>query len=278
MAQPAAISASASVTSAITCFGGTATVTILGSGGTAPLSYTFNGVTNSTGVFAGIAAGAAYSWSVTDANNCGPFTGTLAVTQPALLTGSAAVTTPVPCFGGNATVTMTSAGGTAPVSFTFNGVTNATGVFTGIPAGTGYAWSITDVSGCGPVTGTLNVLQPQPITGSATVTVSVPCNGASGTVRITGAGGTAPLSYTLNGITNTTGIFTGITAGTGYLWSIGDANGCTPATGTIDVAEPTLLTGSAAVTAEIICYGGTATVSLSASGGNHIRHWHRGRR
>lgn len=267
MPQPAAITASASVTSAITCFGGTATVTILGSGGTAPLSYTFNGVTNSTGVFAGIAAGAAYSWSVTDANNCGPFTGTLAVTQPALLTGSAAVTTPVPCFGGNATVTLTSAGGTAPVSFTFNGVTNTTGIFTGIPAGTGYAWSITDVSGCGPVTGSLNVIQPQPITGSAIVTVPVPCNGATGMVRITGAGGTEPLSYTLNGITNTTGIFTGIAAGTGYFWSISDANGCTPATGTIDVTEPTLLTGSAAVTAEIVCYGGTATVSLSASGG-----------
>ncbi len=267
MPEPAAITGSASVTSAITCFGGTATITITASGGTAPLSYTFNGVTNSTGIFAGIMAGAAYSWNVTDANNCGPFTGTLAVTQPALLTGLATITTPVPCFGGNATVTLTSAGGTAPVSYTFNGVTNTTGIFTGIPAGTGYAWSITDAAGCGPVTGTLNVLQPQTITGSAAVTVPIPCNGETGTVRITGAGGTAPLSYTLNGITNTTGIFTGITAGSGYIWSINDANGCSPATGITDVTQPSLLTGSATVTAEISCYGGTATVSLSGSGG-----------
>ena len=265
--EPAAITGSASVTSAISCFGGTATITISASGGTAPFSYTFNGVTSSTGVFAGITAGAAFSWSVTDANSCGPFTGMLAVPQPALLTGSAVVTTPVPCFGGNATVTLTSSGGTAPVSFTFNGVTNTTGVFTGIPAGTGYAWSITDAAACGPVTGTLNVLQPQTITGSATVTVPVTCNGGTGTVRITGTGGTAPLSYTLNGVTNTTGIFTGIIAGSGYLWSVNDASGCPPATGTIDVTEPSLLTGSAALTTEIICYGGTATVTLSGSGG-----------
>ena len=267
MTEPAAITGSASVTSAITCFGGTATVTITALDGTVPLSYTFNGVTNSTGVFAGIAAGPGYAWNVTDANNCGPFTGTLAVTQPALLTGSAAVTTPVPCFGGNATVTLTSSGGTNPVSYTFNGVTNTTGIFSGIPAGTGFAWSITDAAACGPVTGTLNVLQPPVITGSATVTIPVPCNGGTGTVRITGAGGTAPLSFTLNGITNTTGIFTGITAGPGYLWSISDVNGCTPVTGTIDLTEPPLLTGSAAVTAEIICHGGTATVTLTGSGG-----------
>ena len=43
------------------------------------------------------------------------------------------------------------------MSFTFNGVTNTTGVFTGVLAGTAYAWSITDANSCGPVTGTLNV-------------------------------------------------------------------------------------------------------------------------
>ena len=66
------------------------------------------------------------------------------------------------------------------------------------------------------MTGTLSILQPQPITGSAAVTVPVQCNGGKGTVRIAGAGGTAPLSYTFNGTINTTGIFTGINAGTGY--------------------------------------------------------------
>jgi len=47
-------------------------VTLTGTGGTAPLSYTFNGITNATGIFAGIPAGVAYAWSVTDARNCTP--------------------------------------------------------------------------------------------------------------------------------------------------------------------------------------------------------------
>jgi uncharacterized lipoprotein YajG len=48
---------SAGVTTAINCNGGKATVTIVASGGTSPYSYTFNGTTNSTGVFTAVSAG-----------------------------------------------------------------------------------------------------------------------------------------------------------------------------------------------------------------------------
>jgi len=77
-----------------------------GSSGTAPLSYTFNAVTNATGVFSGVTAGAAYAWSITDVNSCTAATGTLAVTEPAVITGSASVTTPILCNGGTGTVTL----------------------------------------------------------------------------------------------------------------------------------------------------------------------------
>jgi hypothetical protein len=101
-------------------------VTLTGGGGTAPLSYTCNGVTNATGIFAGVSAGAAYAWSVTDVNSCNPVSGTLDITQPAAVTGSASVTSPILCNGGTATVTLTGGGGTAPLSYTFYGVTHAT--------------------------------------------------------------------------------------------------------------------------------------------------------
>jgi hypothetical protein len=264
---PALLTGGASVTIPILCFGGTATVTMTAAGGTAPYSYTFNGVTNGTGIFAGIPAGVAYAWSITDANLCGPVTGTLNVTSPALLTGGASVTTPIPCFGGTATVTLTAAGGTAPYSYTFNGVTNGTGIFAGIPAGVAYAWSITDANLCGPATGTLNVTSPALLTGGASVTTPIPCFGGTATVTLTAAGGTAPYSYTFNGVTNGTGIFAGIPAGVAYAWSINDANLCGPVTGTLDVTAPTLLTGGASVTTPILCFGETATVTLTAAGG-----------
>jgi gliding motility-associated-like protein len=265
--EPPVITGSATVTTAILCNGGTGTVTLTGAGGTAPLSYTFNGVTNATGVFNGITVGAAYAWSITDANACTPVTGTLAVTEPAVITGSATVTTPILCKGGTGTVTLTGAGGTAPLSYTFNGVTNATGVFNGIAAGAAYAWSITDANACAPATGTLAVTEPAIITGSATVTTAILCNGGTGTVTLTGAGGTAPLSYTFNGVTNGTGVFSGIIVGAAYAWSITDANACAPATGTLAVTEPAIITGSATVTTAILCNGGTGTVTLTGAGG-----------
>ena len=267
VSEPPVFSGSASVSSEILCYGGTATVTVTGSGGTAPLTYTFNGVSNESGIFSGISAGSAYSWSITDAHGCDPVTGTLEVTEPAVIIGSAMVLVPVECNGGTATVRLSGGGGTVPLIYTFDGISNESGIFNGIHAGSAYTWSISDAHGCGPVTGTLEVTEPAVISGSAMVLVPVECNGGTATVRLTGGGGTAPLTYTFNGDSNDNGIFSGISAGSAYIWSISDAHGCGPVTGTLDVAEPPLLAGSASVSSEILCYGGTATVTVTGSGG-----------
>ena len=183
--EPTLVTGSAAITTPITCNGGTATVTLIGAGGTGAISYTFNGVTNVTGIFAGIPAGVAYPWSITDANLCGPVTGTLDVTEPAIVTASASITTPISCNGGGtATIRLTGAGGTGAISYTFNGVTNATGIFAGIPAGVAYPWSITDANLCGPVTGTLDVTEPAVVTGSAAITTPITCNGGTATVTL----------------------------------------------------------------------------------------------
>jgi hypothetical protein len=93
-------------------------VTIAASGGTGALSYTFNGVTNTTGVFTGVSAGTGLSYSVTDANNCGPVTGTINVTQPSQLTANCSNNNAQLYFGysgdQSATITVTGSGGTGP--------------------------------------------------------------------------------------------------------------------------------------------------------------------
>jgi hypothetical protein len=260
----------AAVTQEILCFGGTATVTISATGGTAPYSYTFNGVTNSSGVFSGVAAGENQAFSISDANLCGPVTGSISVTQPPLLELSgAAVTQEILCFGGTATVTISATGGTAPYSYTFNGVTNSSGVFSGVAAGENQAFSISDANLCGPVTGSISVTQPPLLELSgAAVTQEILCFGGTATVTISATGGTAPYSYTFNGVTNSSGVFTGVAAGENQAFSISDANLCGPVTGSISVTQPPLLELSgAAVTQEILCFGGTATVTISATGG-----------
>ena len=260
-----------SISSQIQCYGETATILLSASGGTTPYSYTFNSVTNGTGVFSGISgstAGTDYNWSVTDALSCGPVTGILTVTEPPQLIASAAVTSTIDCNGETATVTITASGGTGSLEYTFNGITNSTGIFNNIVAGNSLAWSVTDANNCGPVTGNIDVTEPSVISiTSANVTSPVLCNGATGTVTIVATGGTGTLSYTFNGQTNTTGIFNNVYAGSGLSYEVTDSNGCGPVYGTIDIAEPTAITASAAETTAITCNGGTATVTITASGG-----------
>ena len=120
--------ADASVTTPIACNGGTATVTITAEGGDENYTYTFDGASNSTGVFSGIAAGTAYTWSVVDGNLCED-SGTLDVEENDELIADASVTTPIACNGGTATVTITAEGGDENYTYTFDGASNSTGVF-----------------------------------------------------------------------------------------------------------------------------------------------------
>ena len=207
LSEPEAVISVSNVSqSVIACNGGTATVTITAAGGTGALSYTFDGVTNATGIFTH-AAGTSLPYSVTDANNCTAATGTFNVVEPAVISVSNVSQSTIPCNGGTATVTITAAGGTGALSYTFDGVTNATGIFTHA-AGTSLPYSVTDANNCTAATGTFNVVEPAAISVSNVSQSTIPCNGGTATVTITAAGGTGALSYTFDGVTNATGIFT----------------------------------------------------------------------
>ena len=266
VSEPPELTASASAPDVI-CNGGTTTVTITASGGTAPLSYTLNGVTKNNGTFAGITAGT-YTWSVTDANSCAPVTGTIVITEPSsVVISSATVTSPITCNGGTATVTIVASGGSGTYSYSFNGQTNFTGIFTGVYAGTNLSYSVKDDNDCGPVFESIDIPEPDAISASAAVTSEIQCNGETATVTITASGGTGNLEYTFNGASQSSNIFTGITPGTNIPWSVTDANGCEPVAGTLTITQPNALTASVSETATITCNGGTADIRITASGG-----------
>ncbi|MEO6316300.1 MAG: lectin-like protein [Chitinophagaceae bacterium] len=90
-------------------------------------------------------------------------------------------------------------------------------------------------------------------------------NNSDGTVTITGANGTAPYSFVLNGVSSTTGMYTGLSAGT-YAYSVTDANNCT-SSGTTAVGK-TVSGGSGGSDAcpadsTIIVNGGTCTTVIN---------------
>ena len=81
------------------------------------------------------------------------------------------------------------------------------------------------------------------------------CNGGTTTVTITATGGTAP--YTNDG--------EHIVSAGAYSFTVTDSKGCEViVSGTI--SEPTLLEASA-IEGEILCNGGTTTVTITATGG-----------
>src|SRR6202030_385076 len=94
-------------------------VTVAGSGGTAPYSYSTNGTdfSNTSGTFGSLAAGP-YTVTVKDASGC-TTTQAVTITQPAAaLSASITGQTNVSCFGNSTgSVTVAGAGGTAPYSY-----------------------------------------------------------------------------------------------------------------------------------------------------------------
>ena len=198
--------------------------------GAAPAGGTYAGPGVSGGVFYPALAGAGdhlISYLYTDpvsscSNNC--FFMVTVFPEPVLL--SARVTSPVSCKGGTATVTLEASSGQGPLLYTFNGITNSSGLFSGIPAGTDFAWSVTDQQGCGPVTGTLTVTEPTESLACLVSVVTQPtCAGCTdGEALAVPSGGWGNYSFSWsNGQTSATA--TGLTAGT---WSVTvtDQEGC----------------------------------------------------
>jgi len=215
----------------ILCKGGSSTVTVSASGGTAP--YT------GAGNFSKKAG--TYTFTVTDANGCSGMT-TVNVSEPSELQAFSSATT-VSCSNSMATVDVTAKGGKPP----YKGIGRYKR-----SAGT-HTFTVTDDLGCQKQTSVT-------VTSSPTLTVAasatpIACNGGTSTVTVSAGGGTPPFT----GV----GTFTR-TAGT-YSFTVTDANNCS-GTATVTITEPPALTASLNATA-IGCNGGTSSVTIAASGG-----------
>jgi gliding motility-associated-like protein len=244
------------------CTSATGGVTASATGGTAPYRYTLNGTTNTTGIFTNLSAGN-FTVSVADANGCQNSAATQVTTNSANITATAIASSTF-CGSTNGSLTFNATGGTAPYSYTLDGVTNATGTFTNLTAGS-YTVTIKDATGCQSTRTAVVSNHNSVIVATATATAAA-CSGTTGTIKVTSTGGLAPYTYTLNGVSNTTGIFTGLSAAA-YTVTVKDANTCA---GTVSAT----VTGSngnisAQVTATpAICTNNTGSLTVVASGGN----------
>ena len=230
LSQPGQLFVSATHGS-ILCYGGTATVNIVASGGVAPYS----------GIGTFTASAGTHTYQVTDANNT-PATATVIITQPSLLMANAANSN-ILCYGSLSTVSVSANGGTLPYTGTGN-YSRSEGV---------HSFTVSDANGCSTIT-TVTITQPSQLL-VASNGGSIQCNGASTTITITAVGGTSPYFGT--------GTYTSL-AGT-HSYSVADANGCF-AIATVTLTQPTQLTASS-LSGTITLFGGSTTVTISANGG-----------
>ena len=156
------------------------------------------------------------------------------------------------CNGGTGDLSITTIGGTNPISsYAWSDGTNGIST-TGLAAGN-YTSFVEDANGCSD-TANYNLVEPSILTilASAIVTYDVKCKGEStGEIHITASGGTPipgiPPTYNYelfnsNGsiqiITNALEAqFTGLSTGSYYV-VVTDVNGCTYTTGNIFIDEP----------------------------------------
>lgn len=266
--SPNALTALIANQTAVSCFGGNnASVTVTASNGTNPYTFTLGATNNATGVFNSLAAGA-YNVIVSDANGC-TFDQPVTITQPAAaLSTSINNQTNVSCFGGNnGSVTILASNGTGPFSYQLGATTNNSGIFNNLNSGN-YSVTATDNNGC--ITNqAVTITQPAAALGATTTSVTpVDCFGSNtGQFQISGTGGTAPYSYTMGALNNTTGQFTNLTAGI-YTVNVTDINSCAFAY-QVTVTEPAApLALNIDNQTNVICFGGTTgSLQLSAAGG-----------
>ena len=255
----------------VACFGGTTgTATAIPAGGTGVYTYSWNTIpVQTTAVATGLAAGT-YIVTVDDSNGCSGTASTI-ITEPASsLSGSITSLTNVSVFGANdGTVTVDGSGGTLPYQYKIgSGTYQVSGTFGALIAGT-YTVTVQDINLCTfdvPVT----ITQPSTtLSGNITSQTNVACFGAStGSVTVTGLGGSTPYDYSLNaGTFQTSGTFTGLAAGT-YTITVRDALLITFDISVTITQPASALGGFIASQTNVLCFGSnTGNVTIAGSGG-----------
>lgn len=233
---------------ATVCEGATTTLTSTITGGTWSSSNTATATVNSSGVVSGIAAGTA-DITYTVASGCQSVRTVTVNAQPAAVTGAGTI-----CTGATLTVSCVTTGGTwisgAP---SVANVGSSTGIVTGVTAGTANI-SYT-VGGCSS-SATVTVNQtPASITGTANV-----CPGTTTTLSTTTTGGSWSSANTATATVGSTGIVTGVAAGTVTISYT--LNGCSSVKTVTVNALPGAIGGG-----PTLCSGITTTLTAIPSGG-----------
>lgn len=256
--QPAALTASVSASTNVSCFGGNnGSATVSAAGGTAPYSYSWNTNPVQTTATAGNLTTGSYVATVTDSKGCVVSANSVTITQPPLLNVSATPTSSISC---NTTIVISASGSGGSGSYFYNWNTGSTN--DSITVGTGtYSVTVTDGAGC--TAGTSVSVQASNSTLSSSINQPAAlCSGSSTTITMLANGGFGSYTY----LWNTGATSQSIIAGAGnYCCTVTDGGGC-QSTACVTINQNPPVTASIG-TPQSVCAGGTTTLTATGGGG-----------
>lgn len=199
-------------------------VIAIGSGGTGTLTYNWSNT--AAGPTANNLSAGSYTVTATDGNGCTK-TATASVGNINAPTALASVALGIACNGGQGTIQVNVAGGSAPYSYNWSTPGGVGQSMAGIAAGS-YTVTVTDAKGC-IATSIVQLTQPDSLSLSIS-SQNTQCGIYNGSALITLTGGTSAFTYSWSNGTNsitTVGqsTATGLSPGD-YTVTVTDANGC----------------------------------------------------
>lgn len=270
VAEPTALSVNTTFTP-LSCDGvpdGTATA--MGSGGTAPYTYSWDN--NQTGETATNLGAITYTVTVTDDNGC-TATNTVTLTAPIDIVINNITQQDVTCHGGNnGEATVNYSGGTAPFNITWTNNSSTTETATGLSATT-YTVVITDLNGC-EAEQSVTIVEPEDLVISLAQTPAICHDGIDGTASVANlAYGNTPVDLTTftyawnTAPAQSTVQANGLTGGDTYSVLITDMFGC-QWTESIEVGNPAAVQATITDATDISCNGGNdGMMEVAGSGG-----------
>jgi gliding motility-associated-like protein len=270
--QPDSIGTSSVSVVPVTCYGDiNGSITVTGSGGTVPYTYTLNpgSISNSTGIFSGLSAGS-YTVTINDANGCTPFTTPgVIIVEPLPLVVDSTESINISCYGmGDGQISIYASGGYTPYQYSFdNGLTFDTlSTYSGLPPSIYYTF-IKDTQGCLIPGDTILLTQPpEIIINTESVTDVFTCFGDStGSVNVSASGGSGSLLFSIDGLNwQVTGTFQNLPGGN-YQVSVTDTIGCSIRSNILTIIQPDEIIADITVVNSF--NGEPGSIYISASGG-----------
>ena len=253
----------------VDCFGEAQGQISVNATGKSPLTYSIDGTNfSSNSSISGLIAGT-YDFVIKDGDGCLNISNVV-ITQPTeiiLATSSQQVT----CNGGlDGKITVNATGGSGTYEYKLNsGNYQSSNVFDALSAGN-YTVSVKDISStnCIVTSGTITISQPSFITATTTVTDAQCFGSTDGGFTVSATGGTAPLYYTIEGLSSnylTSPVFTGLAAGN-YTLTVIDSKLCYQEY-PVTINQPTALVVST-TQSDILCNGAmTGAINATVTGG-----------